>query len=337
MLRPACRDEVPSMERNAAQIYAPQGGRDEEGLLRSGLKLGHMRMIVALADQLQVSAAAAVLNISQPAASRVIAEMEGILGVPLVERHARGIVLTPFGAALARRARIVLLEMRHADREIAHLKAGRGGRVSIGAVTAPAIDLVVPAVRKIRTAHPQIEINIQVESSPVLARELLAARHDFIIARIPEDLNPRLFNSRVIGIENASLIVRRGHPLLGKGRIGLDRLGGHDWVLQPSGSLLRRVIEAHFLRRDLPPPQRVLSTSSMLLTLVMVASTDAIAAVSNEVARFIRDKSALGGAIDVLPIDIDLEVQPYSLITANSRTLSPTARTFFDAILAEIR
>lgn len=314
-----------------------QSGRNDEGLLRTGLKLAHLRMMVALEDHGRVGAAAAALNMSQPAASRIIAEMEGILGVPLIERLARGIALTTFGQALARRARIVLLEMRDADAEIADLKAGRGGNVSIGAVTAPAIDLVVPAVRKIRGAHPNIEINIQVESSPVLARELLAARHDFIIARIPEDLNPRLFHSRVIGIEKASLIVRSGHPLLGQGPIGLDRLADFDWVMQPAGSLLRRVIEAQFLRRDLMLPKRVLSTSSMLLTLVMVASTDAIAAVSTEVAHFIRDKAGLGGAVDVLPIDVDLEVQPYSMISASSRSLSPTARTLYDAILAEIR
>ena len=54
---------------------------DNDGGLRSGLKLAHMRMIVALDDHGKVSAAAQVLNISQPAASRMIAEMEDKLGV----------------------------------------------------------------------------------------------------------------------------------------------------------------------------------------------------------------------------------------------------------------
>ena len=84
----------------------------------------------------------------------------------------------------------------------------------LGAVTAPAIELAVPAIRRIREGLSRgIEINMQVDTSNVLARELLASRHDFIIARIPDDLNPRLFESTVIGIEKACLIVRRGHPL----------------------------------------------------------------------------------------------------------------------------
>ena len=124
---------------------------DSDACSRGGLKLGHMRMIVALDDHGKVSAAAQVLNISQPAASRMIAEMEDILGVALCERLPRGIALTPAGQALARRARAVLLEMREADREIADLKSGKGGSVFLGSVTAPAIELAVPAIQR----HPR--------------------------------------------------------------------------------------------------------------------------------------------------------------------------------------
>ncbi|MFB2607775.1 LysR family transcriptional regulator, partial [Rhizobium phaseoli] len=165
----------------------------DDSLLRAGLKLNHLRMIVAIEDSGQISAAAEVLNISQPAASRMLSEMESITKTQLYERVARGVVLTAFGAALARRARKILLELREASREIGELKSGKGGSVFIGAVTAPAMSLVVPAINKVRKAYPGIEINIQVETSNVLARELLAARHDFIIGRIPDDLNPRLF------------------------------------------------------------------------------------------------------------------------------------------------
>ncbi len=226
-------------------------GDDTEGLLRSGLKLSHMRMIVAIEDSGQISAAAHMLNISQPAASRMIAEMEDILGVPLCRRLPRGVELTPFGAALARRARTMLLELREVDREISDLRSGKGGAVFLGAVTAPAIGLAVPAIRRIRKNFPRIEISVQVDTSGVLARELLASRHDFIIARIPDDLNPRLFEARVIGIEKACLIVRRGHPLADGRTVELEQLTDYDWVFQPGGSLL----QAHH-RDDLHEPQR---------------------------------------------------------------------------------
>ena len=138
---------------------------ESDGMLRSGLKLAHMRMIVALDDHGKVSAAAQVLNISQPAASRMIAEMEDVLGAKLCERLPRGVALTPAGQALARRARAVLLEMREVDREIADLKSGKGGTVFLGSVTAPAIELAVPAIQRVRERYPRIEINIQIDTS----------------------------------------------------------------------------------------------------------------------------------------------------------------------------
>jgi len=310
---------------------------EDEGLLRSGLKLSHMRMIVALQDNGQISAAAHVLNISQPAASRMIAEMESILEVQLCVRLARGIELTPYGAALARRARAVLLELREVDREISDLKTGRGGAVFLGAVTAPAIELAVPAIRKVRSNFPRIEISVQIETSSVLARELLASRHDFIIARIPDDLNPRLFEARVIGIEKACLVVRRGHPLVNDRAVEIDQLTGYDWVFQPGGSLLRRTIERIFMSNHVALPDRVLNTTSLLLTLVMVAQSDAIAPIALDVAKFINAQDGLAGAIEILPISFDIDVQPYSLIMARNRALSPSAKVLYDHILQEIR
>ncbi len=308
-----------------------------DGAVRGGLKISHLRMIVALQDSGQISAAAHMLNISQPAASRMIGEMEGILGVALCRRLPRGIVLTPFGETLARRARTMLLELREVDREIADLKSGKGGAVFIGAVTAPAIGLAVPAIRRIRQNFPRIEISVQVDTSSVLARELLARRHDFIVARIPDDLNPRLFDARVIGTEKACLIVRRGHPLADGRLVELDQLIDFDWVFQPGGSLLRRTIETIFMSRNVPMPERVLNTSSLLLTLVMVAQSNAIAPVALDMAKFVNDAQGLAGAIEILPIAFDIDVQPFSIIIARNRTLSPAAKLLYDHILDEVR
>ena len=328
-------EEFLSIRGNFSNLDA--AGDDTEALLRSGLKLSHLRLIVAIEDSGQISAAAHMLNISQPAASRMIAQMEDMLGIPLCRRLLRGVELTPYGAALARRGRTMLLELREVDREISDLKSGKGGAVFLGAVTAPAIGLAVPAIRRIRKRFPRIEISVQVETSGVLARELLASRHDFIIARIPDDLNPRLFDARVIGIEKACLIVRRGHPLAGRQTVELEQLTGYDWVFQPAGSLLRRTLETIFMSRNVALPDRILNTTSLLLTLVMVAQSDAIAPVALDMAKFINDESGLAGAIEILPISFDIDVQPYSLITARNRALSPAARMLYDHILAEIR
>ncbi|MGO6720945.1 LysR family transcriptional regulator [Rhizobium ruizarguesonis] len=309
----------------------------DDGLLRAGLKLNHLRMIVAIEDSGQISAAAEVLNISQPAASRMLSEMESITKTSLYERVARGVVLTTFGAALARRARKILLELREASREIGELKSGKGGSVFIGAVTAPAMSLVVPAINKVRKAYPGIEINIQVETSNVLARELLAARHDFIIGRIPDDLNPRLFEVTEIGIERACLIVRSRHPLMKQKSSSLSDVRDYDWVFQPPGTLLRRTIEDVFLSRGVALPENIVNTSSLLLTCAIICETDAIAPVAVDVAQFLASQGSNASDVSMLPTDFDINVKPYSMITARERALPPSARLLYDIILEESR
>ncbi|MGO4133481.1 LysR family transcriptional regulator [Rhizobium brockwellii] len=309
----------------------------DDSLLRAGLKLNHLRMIVAIEDSGQISAAAEVLNISQPAASRMLSEMESITKTSLYERVARGVVLTTFGAALARRARKILLELREASREIGELKSGKGGSVFIGSVTAPAMSLVVPAINKVRKAYPGIEINIQVETSNVLARELLAARHDFIIGRIPDDLNPRLFEVTEIGIERACLIVRSRHPLMKQKTSSLADVRDYDWVFQPPGTLLRRTIEDVFLSQGVALPENIVNTSSLLLTCAIICETDAIAPVAVDVAQFLASQGSNASDVRMLPIDFDINVKPYSMITARERALPPSARLLYDIILEESR
>jgi DNA-binding transcriptional LysR family regulator len=207
--------------------------------------------------------------------------------------------------------------------------------VFIGAVTAPAMSLVVPAIDKVRKSFPGIEVNIQVETSNVLARELLAARHDFIISRIPDDLNPRLFEVREIGIEKACLIVRSGHPLLQGGPSSLSDLSDYDWVFQPPGTLLRRTVEDIFLGAGVPVPGNIVNTSSLLLTCAIVCKTDAIAPVAIDVAQFLASQNSQAADVRILPTEFEINVKPYSLITARERALPPSARLLYDLILEE--
>jgi DNA-binding transcriptional LysR family regulator len=298
---------------------------------QSRLKLAQLRLVAAIEDAGSVSAAAQALNMSQPAASRLVAELEATFGAALCERLARGVRLTPLGAALARHARSVLLQLAEAERELGDLKEGRRGAVSVGAVSGPAFDLMPAAVLGVREIAPEIELSVKIDSSNVLARDLLAGRLDLMLARVPDDLDADEFDAYAVGVEEARLVARRGHPLIARGVAGLVEVLDYEWVMQPRGTPLRRAIEALFLAANLPPPRRLLATTSLTMTMMTVARADAIAAVSNEVARFVCEAAA-PGALTVLPTAFALVVQPFSLVSARSRPLSPAARTVYDTI-----
>jgi DNA-binding transcriptional LysR family regulator len=305
--------------------------RDE--LARKGLRLVHLRLICALKETGQMSAAAAQLAISQPAASRMAAEMEAIVGVPLHDRHARGILLTPYGERLALRAATMLQNLDDTARELVEMERGNQGTVSIGSVTGPALDLVLPIIRRARVTHPEISVTVSVDTSDRLAEDLLASRVDFFIGRLLGEVDPRMFALTEIGAEPLAVIVRSGHPLTRHPRVTLSECVAYDWVLQASGNLMRRTVENHLMANGIGLPRKVLSTSSIMLTLAYISQSNAVSMVAKAVADFYSREDGLDGRIVVLPVDAPITVPAYSLITHAQRPLSPASRILHEMAL----
>jgi DNA-binding transcriptional LysR family regulator len=111
----------------------------------------------------------------------------------------------------------------------------------------------------------------------------------------------------------------------------------YDWVFQPPGTLLRRTIEDVFLSRGVALPENIVNTSSLLLTCAIICETDAIAPVAVDVAQFLASQGSNASDVRMLPIDFDINVKPYSMITARERALPPSARLLYDIILEESR
>jgi len=313
-----------------------QAGSSKSQFVRRGLKITHFRLFAVLAQTGQVSTAAATLAISQPAASRLAAEAERITGAKLYERTSHGIVLTAAGRAFANRARRMLHEVDETERELGEILGGNAGTVSIGSVTGPAIEHVLPAIRQARVHLPRVAVNVEVATSEVLAEALLEGNLDFILARLPARRDPRQFEARFIGPEPITLIVRREHPLMRRPETTMRRLMEFDWVLPIEGALLRTTIENALLARGLPLPAKVLNTSSFLLTIITVNQTNAIAPVAASVGQFFASQAGMEGAIGELAVDLALEVPPYALITIAGRELTPAAKAMYDLISASI-
>ena len=307
--------------------------RGAERLIGRGLKLTHLRLIAALAEAGQLTAAGRMLNLTQPAASRLLSEAEAIAGHRLCERLSKGIAMTAAGEALARRARSVLAEIAEAGREIGDVAEGRMGAVRLGAVTAPAVELVVPVLQRLQRQYPGLQAQLDVATSDVLVPDLVRGRHDFVIARVPAGTDARPFEQRSLSREQVALIVREGHPLARARSVSAADLEPFDWVMQPPGSLLRSTVEEAMIARGAPLPNCRLSTASLLVTLALVSRSNAIAPESIEVAQLVAGDGGLGRRVTVLPIDFEIEVKPYNLIRMRGQRLSRSAALVHDALI----
>ena len=125
-------------------------------LFNRGLKISHIRLLSALVDSGQLSKAADRIGVTQPAASRLLAEIEQIVGQPVHQRTGRGMALTVVGKTLAIRAQRIQLELRDAARGLVEVSAGVAGHVRMGSVTGPAIDLGLPVLRSGSLTAPHI-------------------------------------------------------------------------------------------------------------------------------------------------------------------------------------
>lgn len=294
------------------------------------LKPMHLRLLAELEGTGALGLAAARLGIAQPSASRLLAEMEGLLGLALHERRGRGLQLTVAGRALAQRARRIQIEIADAARDLAEAASGRAGVVRVGAVTGPALNLVLPALKELQTDHPDFRAEVTVATSETLCDQLREGRLDFALAR--PDPGDRVLEHRLIAAEPVSLVVRRGHPLLLRPRIEPVDLMGHDWVMGDDSTLLTQSVMARLLEQRLPAPPRRIFTSSFLFTLALITQTDCIAPLATPVVDSFAGNPAV--PFVSLPIDLGLSVPPFSLVTRTGARLTPSAQRLVEAVLA---
>lgn len=299
------------------------------GALRH-LKPAQLRLMAALSESDGLGRSADRIGISQPAASRLLAEMEDLLGFRLHERQGRGLRLTEAGEALSRRAARIQIELAEAAREVAEAAAGNAGTIRVGAVTGPALSLVMPAIIEMQQNHPAIHAEVTVATSLVLCDLLREGNLDFVLAR--PGATDTLLEATIIGDEPLSVAVRRGHPLLSLPEVRVNDLMDYDWIMGTDDTLLTQTVLARLAELRLPIPKRRISTSSFLFTLAVLNQTDAIAPLARPVVESFAGNPSM--PFVAVPIKLEMSVAPFSLVTRIGSRLTPSAQRLADAILA---
>ncbi|MES2548655.1 MAG: LysR family transcriptional regulator [Pseudomonadota bacterium] len=294
------------------------------------LKPVQLRLLAELSQVGALGVAAARIGVAQPAASRLLAEMEELLGLPLHERQGRGLRLTEVGLALARRAARIEIELADAARELAEAATGRAGVVRVGAVTGPALSLVMPVLIALQRDLTEFRAEVTVATSLNLCEQVRDGRLDFALARLsPGEIQ---LEARVLAVEPLSLVVRRGHPLLVRPILSLDDLMSYDWVMGDDETLLTQTVVSRLTELGLPQPKRRISTSSFLFTLALLNQTDAIAPLATPVVDSFAGNPSV--PFVSLPIDLGLAVAPFSLVTRAGAQMTPSAQRLIEAVLA---
>ena len=297
------------------------------------LKTRQLLLLLHLHEQRSVLRAAEAASMTQPAASKLLAEMEDMLGVKLFERHARGVAPTWYGHVLIRRARAAMSEIGRAQEEIAALRAGRMGQASIGTVVNPGTNLVPQAIAEVKREFPDILVRVEMDYSRPLVAKLLDGQLDIVIGRIlgPEGVGELEFEP--LADEPHSVIARAGHPLASRANLQHADLVRHGWILPPADSVLRARLDSMFMEHGVQTPTNAIETSSLPVTSTLLRGSDMLTALPVEsVAPLIQAK-----LLTVLPIELGVRMESFGIIRRRDYILPPGAERILQALRSTAR
>ena len=233
------------------------------------VELRHLRYFVAVAEELHFGRAAARLHMAQPPLSQAIRQLEGELGVRLIDRNSRNVELTPAGQMLLRESRRLLPDLADVLEHVRDAGTDDPARIVIGYVVVLARGLVPflcdhePPVS--RRAHPVFEELAQ----PDIVRRLRSGTIDVGLLQLPVDSSGLVVEPLLDSTLDA--VVWEGHRLAAHDRLDVRELEGEPLIFPPRGGSDGRHDALHeLLRRHAVCPIVAVEATTSLSVLSLV-------------------------------------------------------------------
>lgn len=199
--------------------------------------LAQLRAFAAVAEHLHFRDAAAAIGMSQPALSGAVAALEEVLGVTLLERTTRKVLLSPAGARLAVRAKAVLEEVGALLEEAEAVRAPFTGVLRLGVIPTVAPYLLPTVLRLVHDRYPQLDLQVHEEQTANLLDGLTTGRLDLLLLAVPLGM-PGVVELPLFD-EDFVLVTPLDHRLGGQQEIPREALQELNLLLLDEGHCLR--------------------------------------------------------------------------------------------------
>ncbi len=260
--------------------------------LLNRLRYKHLLLIALLDEHRNLHQVARVLNMSQPAATRMLREIEATFECRLFERTTRGVQPTRLGEVLIEFAHGALNRLNRCAESLHRHQLGDQGQLVLGAIMGAAPDLVAEAVIEMKRQRPLLQVRLLGETSDQLVELLAQNKIDIAIARYVTALQHNQFDFESLGNETMLAVVRHDHPLADEATLSLATLlEAWPWILQPLESPARQVLEKEFELAGLMSPRDIIECGSIFAALQLVKRSDGVLVMPESV---LRDYLAIG-------------------------------------------
>ncbi|WP_339545823.1 LysR family transcriptional regulator [Pseudomonas sp. RA_35y_Pfl2_P32] len=288
------------------------------------LKFRHLLLIDTLGRTRNMHLAAQQMNLSQPAISKMLKEIESLLGFALFERQPRSMPPTALGEHVLRYAQIALNDARSFVEQIGSLREGGHGHLKVGGIFAATAIALPEAILQIKQRWPLLSIEVVEQTSNHLMEMLEEKKLDLAVARFTEHSQEQRYDFQPLAPEPFCIVVNSRHPLADAGPISLQQLVDLPWILYPVGTPIRARMELAFAEAGVALPRNTVDTISMQTFLQVLQRGPMIGMLPDAMVYPLLES----GQLKALDTPLHLAPQDYGILTRKGEQLVGAALEF---------
>lgn len=308
---------------------AKEAPHKQDFSLSSRLKVQHLAVLASIGRHRNTHTAGRERNLSQPAISKIIREVEDIFGGRLFDRGRNGMHPNRIGEALIMRAVALLNQLEETRSEIDAITAGEIGHLRLGVVPFITPALISQTLKQLNAEQVSLSMAIREETTPLLIEQLLSKELDCVIGRHATVHESQLVQ-KILCHQQFCIVVSQQHPVLGRTRkAGLKDTQPFGWIVPPPRTSARAVLSDLFGQAGLDPPNVRIETSSLEVIKAALTDNDSVALLPLDIATHY----AKADQLRILPIRTNHQLVPLTLIRRRNDPMLPAAERFCAQLL----
>ncbi|EBA1632661.1 LysR family transcriptional regulator [Salmonella enterica] len=300
---------------------------EKNGLFSQRIRLRHLHTFVAVAQQGTLGRAAETLNLSQPALSKTLNELEQLTGTRLFERGRLGAQLTVPGEQFLTHAVKVLDALNTAGQALNRKEDASADVVRVGALPTAALGILPAAIGRFHQQQKSTSLQVATMNNTMLLAGLKSGEIDLGIGRMSDPELMGGLNYELLFLESLKLVVRPGHPLLQE-TITLSRVMEWPVVVSPKGTVPRQNAEALLQSQGCKMPAGCIETLSASLSRQLTVDYDYVWFVPSGAVKEDLRQATLAS----LPVPTQSAGEPIGILTRVDIPLSTGAQMLIAAI-----
>jgi DNA-binding transcriptional LysR family regulator len=291
--------------------------------LMNRLRMRQVALLLAVDELGTLSAAAARMGLTQPAATKMLNELELALGQKLFDRVGRGLQRNVAGERVTGFFRSIRGSVEALNQELEAVRRGGAGKLAIGSIMAASPGRLTRALLELKKEFPLVSMEIAVDTSDRLLAQLREGVLEVVVGRLAPVAGVDCVFRR-IDDEALAVIAANEHPLARRRKLPFEALLDYPWILQPQGSPMRDLIDSEFRHQHAASPRGLIETGSILTTINLVRNSQMLGVIPEAVAR----GHAEHGMVRTLPYRFRHTLEAYGSIVPKDRPQSTLAARF---------